>query len=75
MMDIQKGYCGAIVDNGISRLALSNYPHYPDQHTNSKPHSAVSYFLYMDNNIINIDGKSALSQIIPHGIIPLYQVG
>lgn len=74
-----KGYCRTMSDNGFSRLSLSHYHHYHDQHTNQLFDLALDYpvcnIVYSDNYKIYIDVKSALSPIILYDDIPIYQKG
>jgi len=75
MMDCPKRNFLSVLGQWSSHLSLSNCPHCPDQHTNQNPNCPVSIIGYMDNYILNIDVKSALSAIIPYGVILYYQTG
>jgi len=68
-----------VMDNALSRLSLSNYPHYPKltrtfKITLSKNTIPIN-IINNDNLYIYIDVKSALSCFIPCEVIAHYTKG
>ena len=79
MIDIQNGYTWREMDNATARLKLSHYPHYPKvrgTHFFEQLRHPLSITIdIIDNIILYIDVKSALSQNILFGVISYYQCG